>query len=83
MFFLKGIELTKKDIVSVIHAGRAEQSPVASSFIEAVRRELGIVVVACYVQSYERMIIPKMPDKTQFLRFPFHKKTLAPGASGI
>lgn len=74
MFFQKGIELTKKDIVSVIHTGRAEQTPVASSFIETVERELGIVVVACYVQSYERMIIPETPDKTQFLRFPFHKK---------
>lgn len=56
MFFQKGIELTQKDIVSVIHTGRVEQTPVASSFIETVERELGIVVVACYVQSYERMV---------------------------
>ena len=79
MFFQKGIDLTKKDIVSVIHTGRVEQPPVASSFIEAVKRELEIVVVACYVQSYERMVIPDEPEGGRFFRFPFRKvKPLLP-----
>lgn len=79
MFFQKGIDLTKKDIVSVIHTGRVEQTPVASSFIEAVKRELEIVVVACYVQSYERMVIPDEPEGGRFFRFPFRKvKPLLP-----
>lgn len=79
MFFQKGIELTKKDIVSVIHTGRVEQTPVASSFIETVERELGIVVVACYVQSYERMVIPEEPERGRFFRFQVRKvKPLLP-----
>lgn len=76
MFFQKGIELTPKDIVSVIHTGRVEQTPVASSFIETVERELGIVVVACYVQSYERMVIPEESKRRRFFQFQVRKAKL-------
>lgn len=79
MFSQKDIELTQKDIGSVIRAGKAEQSPIAASFIEAVKRDLGISVAACYVQSYERMVIPEESERARFFRLPFRKmKSLLP-----
>lgn len=56
---MEQIELSRPDIRAVIHSGRAEQSPLAASFIKKVMYQFDIEIVACYAESYESMVIPK------------------------
>ena len=49
---MEQIELSRPDIRAVIHSGRAEQSPLAASFIKKVMNQFDIEIVACYAESY-------------------------------
>lgn len=49
---MEQIELSRPDIRAVIHSGRAEQSPLAASFIKKVMYQFDIEIVACYAESY-------------------------------
>ena len=44
---------TSNDIVGLIRSGKAVQSPFSEAFIKAVKRELDMDIVACYVQTGE------------------------------
>lgn len=48
---MEQIELSRPDIRAVIHSGRAEQSPLAASFIKKVMYQFDIEIVACYAES--------------------------------
>lgn len=44
---------TNNDIISIIKSGHASQSPFSEAFISAVKREMHVDMVACYVQTGE------------------------------
>ena len=67
---MEQIELSRPDIRAVIHSGRAEQSPLAASFIKKVMYQFDIEIVACYAESYESMVIPKTTQKHGLFRKP-------------
>ena len=67
---MEQIELSRPEIRAVIHSGRAEQSPLAASFIKKVMYQFDIEIVACYAESYESMVIPKTTQKHGLFRKP-------------
>lgn len=58
---------TNNDIVSIIKSGHASQSSFSEAFISAVKREMNVDIVACYVQTGEYNTFRKGKPTDEFV----------------